>query len=61
MRWYVVRDDDCSYDIDDDEAEVWTLSLSPDETGWTTDSGYGGYGLPYPLARELADAANSAS
>ena len=35
--WYVVRDMGCSYDIDDDEAAVWTLSRSLDETGWETD------------------------
>jgi hypothetical protein len=57
-RWYVVRDADCSYDIDDEEATVWTLSRSPYETGWGTDSGYSGYGLTYAEARELADAVN---
>lgn len=57
-RWYVVRDDMCSYEIDDPEAEVWTLSLNPNETGWCTDSGYGGYGLTKALAEELARAAN---
>jgi hypothetical protein len=61
LRWYVVRSKYCSYDIDDDEAKVWTLSLSPYIPGWATDSGFGGYGLPYPLARELADSANSHS
>lgn len=59
-RWYVVRDDMCSYEIDDPEAEVWTLSLDPNETGWCTDSGYGGYGLTKALAEELASAANAA-
>lgn len=58
LRWYVVRDDQCSYDIRDEEARVWTLSHSPDETGWETDSGYGGYGLTYAEANELATAAN---
>jgi hypothetical protein len=58
VRWYVVRDRACSYDIDDDEAAVWTLSRTPGETGWETDSGIGGFGLTYPEARELADAAN---
>lgn len=56
--WYVVRDAICSYDIDDEEACVWTLSRTPGETGWETDGGYGGYGLKYSDARELADAAN---
>jgi hypothetical protein len=57
-RWYVVRDPDCSSDLDDEEACVWTLSRSPDETGWETDSGYDGYGLTYAEARELADGVN---
>jgi hypothetical protein len=56
--WYVVRDKSCSYDIDDEEAAVWTLSRSRTETGWETDSGFGGYGLIYWDARELADGAN---
>jgi hypothetical protein len=60
-RWYVVRDSMCSYDIRDEEARVWTLSLSPTETGWNTDSGYSGYGLTYAEACELADAANDVS
>lgn len=59
--WYVVRDEWCSYDIDDDEAKVWTLSRSPDETGWETDGGYSGYGLSYGDAQELASAANRAA
>ena len=29
--WYVVRDQFCSYDIDDEEAHVWTLSRSRTE------------------------------
>jgi hypothetical protein len=58
QAWYVVRDRFCSYDIDDEEAAVWTLSRSPDETGWETDGGFGGYGLTYADARALADAAN---
>ena len=57
-RWHVVRDPMCSYDIDDDEARVWTVSLTPGEPGWDTDGGYSGYGLKYSAARELADAAN---
>ena len=61
LRWYVVRDNSCSYDINDEEAEVWTLSRSPDATQWETDSGFGGYGLTYGQARELADAANAAA
>jgi hypothetical protein len=56
--WYVVRDSSCSYDINDDEARVWTLSRTPGEPGWSTDSGYHGYALKYSDARELADAAN---
>jgi len=59
-RWYVVRDEDCSYDIDDPKPEVWTLSLDPKEPGWDTDSGYPGYGLTKALAEELANAANAA-
>lgn len=58
LVWYVVRDKSCSYDIDDEEAPVWTLSRVPGEPGWETDSGFGGYGLKYSDARELADAAN---
>lgn len=56
--WYVVRDPMCSYDIDDEEAHVWTLSRTPGEPGWETDGGYSGYGLKYSDARELADGAN---
>ena len=56
--WYVVRDRWCSSDIDDEEAAVWTLSRSLDETGWETDGGFSGYGLKYADARELADGAN---
>lgn len=56
--WYVVRDQFCSYDIDDEEAHVWTLSRSRTEPGWETDGGYSGYGLIYADARELADGAN---
>ncbi len=60
FRWYVVRESSCSSDIDDEDEKVWTLSHDPNEPGWNTDSGYGGYGLTYKLARELADAANAA-
>ena len=56
--WYVVRDQFCSSDIDDEEAAVWTLSRLRTETGWETDGGFNGYGLVYADARELADGAN---
>ena len=58
LEWYVVRDPSCSYDIDDPDEQVWTLSRNPSRTGWNTDSGYNGYGLTYADARMLADAAN---
>lgn len=59
LAWYIVRDKFCSYDIDDPEAAVWTLSRVPNETGWCTDSGFGGYGLIYADAYELAACANA--
>jgi hypothetical protein len=59
LVWHVVRDKSCSYDLNNDEAEVWTLSRTPGVPGWETDSGYSGYGLKYADARELADAANA--
>ncbi len=61
LRWYVVRDKYCSYDINDEKAKVWTLSREPGTPGWETDGGYSGYGLTYGQARELADAANAAA
>ena len=58
-RWYAVRDKHGGFDVDDAEAEVWMLSLNPNETGWCTDNGYHGYGLTKALAEELARAANA--
>lgn len=59
-KWYVVCNDDCSYEGDERDAEaVWTLSKNPTEEGWRTDSGYPGYGLTRADAEELANAANS--
>jgi hypothetical protein len=54
MAWYVVRNEICSYDIDDPDAEVWTLSRDPNRAGWETDGGCGGYGLKKADAEELA-------
>jgi hypothetical protein len=56
-RWYVVAYEDRR---DDPNALIWTVSRNPDETGWETDTGCGGYGLTKADAEELANAANRA-
>src|SRR6185369_2259549 len=43
----------------DPEDRVWTLSLTPSETGWETDSGFKGYGLTRDFAQAIADTWNS--
>lgn len=60
--WYAVCHPYNSYEegSERDGAAIWTVSRSPTETGWNTDSGYGGYGLTLADAQFLADAANAA-
>ncbi len=47
--WYAVREPD----REDDEPSH-TVSLDPNEHGWTNDSGVHGYGLTWAQAQELA-------
>lgn len=54
MPWYVVSESDQS----DDDEKVWTVSQYPDQSGWNSDSGYPGYGMPRVAAQFLVDAAN---
>lgn len=37
---------------------VWSVSPDQTSTGWDTDSGCDGYGLPFEYAKFLCDAAN---
>lgn len=55
-KWHVVVDKYCT--DPEPEDHVWTVSRDPNETGWTTDSGCNGYGLPKADAEELANSAN---
>ena len=54
-RLYVVASEDDA----DPEESVWTLSNDPERTGWETDSGFSGYGLPKSLAMAIASAWNA--
>ena len=56
-KYYVVADEDSSH-LDEPGARVWTLSKDPEKTGWETDMGHSGYGLPKEEAEFLALAAN---
>lgn len=40
---------------------VWTVSPDPDHTGWETDNGVEGYGLPKHIAEEIVRRWNLAS
>lgn len=61
-RWYIVCNEDCSYEGDErNDLRVWTLSRTPEKEGWCTDSGQPGYGLTKAEAKELANAANNSS
>lgn len=54
-RLYVVRDEGSSCP----ERDVWTLSPIPSHTGWCTDAGCPGYGLPLEVATLIANAWNA--
>ena len=63
MTWYAVCEDQSSRGLTPEEAavaRVWTVSRSPDQCGWITDSGVEGYGLTRADAEFLARAANAA-
>ena len=45
-------------DEDDDECN-WTVSGSPDQPGWETDSNAYGYGIPKKAAEEIARKVNN--
>lgn len=45
-------------DSDEDDSKTFTLSPIEGHTGWETDSGYDGYGLPKELAEIYAKAIN---
>lgn len=53
--WFATHDQSAADRIDD---PIWTLSLIANETGWETDCGAEGYGLPQQSAKELARAGN---
>lgn len=53
MEWYIHLD----YNIDDGDCR-YSITLDPKESGWRTDSGYAGYGLPKELAQWICDVLN---
>jgi hypothetical protein len=57
MTFYATK---YTYDNQDfrEGRQNWTISTDPKETGWETDSGYSGYGLPKELAEMVAEAMN---
>lgn len=42
----------------DEEEYRWSITQDPSRTGWETDSGYCGYGLPKELAQWICDRLN---
>jgi hypothetical protein len=58
-RWYVTCfATECGGSLPTKRERVWTLSRHPKKAGWNTDADYGGYGLTFAQATELARAAN---
>jgi hypothetical protein len=53
-KWHIHVDDD--YDHEDENS--YSISLQKGCSGWTTDSGYDGYGLPKDLAIWICDVLN---
>ena len=50
-KWYAVREKER-------DGNVWTISLDPIESGWNTDGGCDGYGLPESVAKEIVEILN---
>lgn len=53
-RFYAVK-----HERGREEDAVWTISSSPEEEGWKTDSGQYGYGLPREIAERIVEVLNS--
>lgn len=43
---------------DDNGEDAWSITNNPEYSGWNTDSGYTGYGLPFELAQWICDQLN---
>lgn len=54
MTWYCVRD----RNINDEMPDNYTLSMNKDLTGWETDSGAQGYGLPQEVCEWICEILN---
>lgn len=54
-KWKILqdRDEDCP------ELNSYTITLNENYTGWNTDSGYDGYGLPKELAEWICETLNT--
>ena len=57
MKWYIhlAREEDIEYE---NECR-YSITLNPKESGWHTDGGYQGYGLPKELAQWICDTLNT--
>lgn len=55
-RWYIKQDRFKS--TESDEIDSFTITTNPEFSGWRTDSGYEGYGLPKELAQWICDILN---
>lgn len=58
-KWHIHQDyayEDKS-DIDDN-CDSWTITTNPKFSGWRTDTGYEGYGLPKELAQWICNQLN---
>ena len=58
-KLYAVRDS--LYDDNDESSEAWTISPDPDESGWETDCGTYGYGLPRSIAEAIVERCNASA
>lgn len=55
QKWYPVRDNDHIKEREDN----WTISVDPDHTGWETNDGEEGNGLPFEVADWICSVLNS--
>ena len=56
MKWYIKQDRD--YSEEDQKIHSYTITTDPKYSGWNTDSGHTGYGLPKELAEWICNKLN---
>lgn len=57
-KWFIKQDR--FFSKEGQELQSWTITTNPEFSGWNTDSGYDGYGLPKELAEWICNHLNTA-